>query len=100
MITDAVLTVVFAPIAFLLNALPDWTTPQWLQSGLESCEGTLIRCNMGQVGQKAAYLDRWMPFDHVFIVLQGVLPLLLAVLVIRLVRMVVSALTGGGGSAA
>lgn len=98
MVVDAILTVLLAPLAWLLGLLPSWTPPDWLV-GQAGCNKTLLECHAFDVGQYAGAAQGWVPIQEVVVVVQAVFLALGVALAIRLVRMVVSAVTGGGGNA-
>lgn len=91
MITEWVLGVGGWLLTALLAALPTVTVPTWL-SGNDSAFSTVFSA--------AGSMGVWFPSTLVISVLTGVLALWLVGFGIKLVRIVASFFTAGGGSAA
>lgn len=91
MITEWVLGVGGWLLTTLLGALPTVTVPAWM-SGNDSAFSTVFSA--------AGTMGVWFPTTLVISVLTGVLALWLVGFGIKLVRIVASFFTAGGGSAA
>lgn len=91
MITEWVLGVGGWLLHALLSALPTVTVPSWL-SGSDSA--------FASVFQAAGSMGVWFPSTLVIAVLGGVLALWVVGFGIKIVRIVASFFTAGGGSAA
>lgn len=100
MITDLIVTLLTAPVSWLLSALPTWSPPSWL----DGHSGCTVQPSMGcygfNFGQQLAPINKWVPIDTLLTLLPVVALLVAVVVTVRVLRMVVSALTGGGGGAA
>ena len=94
MITDAILTLVLAPLRWLLQAIPGVSWPSWFQtSGAES-----VVAKVGQWGQSLGTINGWFPVDA-FLDSMGILFVCAAVHAgIKSIRIVISVFTGGGGA--
>lgn len=100
MVVDAILTIVFAPLTWLLEALPSWTPPGWLVDNI-ACGGPDAPapvCFAADIGGYIGKGSSWVPVEVLGTVGTALFTVLAISLVVRLVRIVVSALTGGGGS--
>ncbi len=91
MITDAVLMWLSDFFVGLIGTLPDFNSPAWLTDTLPD--------GIQTVGQYASKMGPWIPYDAVGLVLATVAAIVGIALAIRLVRIVASFLTLGGGSA-
>jgi hypothetical protein len=90
-ITEAIYGVMTAILAWLVGLLPSWSRPDWMQTLIDAASD-------GVAG--VAQLGHWIAFDHISIALAFVIGTWLIALGIRAGRIVLSMLTGGGGSAA
>lgn len=91
MITELVLGVLASVVSFVGGLFPSMTLPTWLAS---------IPVWIDSLGSYLTGMDAWVPWDH-FATVLGFLALALSIaLAIKLVRIVASFLTAGGGSAA
>lgn len=92
MIPEALMNLAVEMIGFALGLMPDVETPEWLQPGgtLESATNTM--------GSYMAPMSVWVPLDHVAIAVEAILACLVTGAAIRSARMVLSLVTGGGGS--
>lgn len=96
MITDLVLTVVLAPLQWVLDAIPAISWPTWFST---SGPSSVVEMARGW-GDSVGTLNGWFPVAEFFAAAGIVFAAAVAHLAIRAVRMIVSGLTGGGGSAA
>lgn len=91
MILEAIVSAFVAVITFLIGLIPSWSAPGWLTTAT-----TTLADAVGHI----AMLNGWLPVSAigqvvVFLMAAGALAL-----GIRLTRIVLSLVTGGGGSAA
>lgn len=91
MIVEALVDVFFALVRGVVALLPDGDAPAWLDNGADS---------LGQLVGYASGLGAWIPFQTAGVVLAAVLSCVVVGFVIKLVRIVASFFTAGGGSAA
>ncbi len=92
MITELLVTI-FAGIAGAMGALmPDFDAPGWLTTSLPNAVDAMRPYLAGA--------NAWLPLDQVGVVLAFVAFALAAALTVKLVRIVASFATFGGGSAA
>lgn len=101
MIVEAILTVVLVPLGWAFSALPTIPWPDWF-SGAHPC-GNLaaetVACLAGDyVGQPLGYFDQWLPATTIVSAASFLAVLGLAAAGFRVVRFVVSLVTGGGGA--
>lgn len=96
MITDRVLSVVLSPIYWLLGAFPDVSWPLWFAA---SGSGSVAE-RAAVWGSSVGLLGGWFPVAEFFDAGSLVLVCIGVAVAIKLVRIVVSLLTAGGGSAA
>lgn len=90
-ILEALLTVFTGLIRMVIRLFPTTPAPSWLADG----DGLLQT-----IWSYGSGLGAWVPWTTVAQVFAAVISCLVAALSIRLVRIVASFLTGGGGSAA
>lgn len=91
MVTDAILRVLGAFLTWIIGLMGTWELPDWL--------ATVITFVAGIVTQAAA-LGNWIPWQYVGIALALIWTSFLIAFGIRVVRIVASFFTAGGGSAA
>lgn len=91
MITANVIDLFVMLLMALLDSLPETQVPEWVTSG-----ATFIP----QIFQFASSLGVWVPWGLISQVMFGVVAVWLVAFGIKIVRIVISHLTGGGGSAA
>lgn len=91
MIVEGVVKVIVAFFEFVVGLLPTRAVPGWVDS---------IGPSLQIVWNHANQLGAWIPWDAVGYVTAAVLSCMVIGLQIRLVRIVLSLFTGGGGSAA
>lgn len=91
MITEAIVSVFAAVAGFIVGLFPTWSPPAWLT--------TTVPDLIGQASDWIVGVNAWVPFDHVATVLGFVVLVLATAVAVRLVRIVASFLTAGGGSA-
>lgn len=91
MIVEAIFNVVGAFLAFVVGLFPTRDPASWVSS-----MGPAIQT----VWNAAAGMGAWIPWSNVSAVVQAVIGAMLTGLAIRLIRVVLSLFTGGGGSAA
>ena len=91
MITELVVEVLTSVAAFVGSLFPTWQTPAWVTSMSGWLDG---------LAPYTSGLSPWIPWDHFSTVLGLLVAALGAALVIKLVRIVASFATFGGGSAA
>lgn len=89
MVTDALWGLVCWIASHLVGLLPGWTLPGWLTSLPD--ESTTLGSYFGD-------FNVWLPLDAVLTVLAFILAATALSLGIRVTRMVISHVTGGGGS--
>ena len=96
MILDLILSWVSHVVAWVLTLMPTFTLPRYLTgTGTNTMAGTIT----GAVSSLWS-LNAWFPTDQVFAAAGVVLAALTAAVGVRVVRIVASFLTAGGGSAA
>jgi hypothetical protein len=91
-ITEFLIWVLAEFVRLVFSVLPSLPSPAPLLGGVNS--------GIGQVVSAAGALSFWVPFGQVSAAVAVVLAVVLVVFGIKLVRIVASFLTGGGGSAA
>lgn len=101
MIVDAIINVVLYPLGWLLDALPSWTWPDWMDTGVASAGGDgsgTLPTMAYWLGERVGWLRGWVHMEMLFSV--GGVVLLFAIVVagVRGVRFVVSLVSGGGGA--
>jgi hypothetical protein len=89
-ITELVLDVFFALVRGIVALFPTGAAPGWLDDGA---------AKLADLTGYASGLGAWIPFGLAGTVLAAVLACMLAGFVIRLVRIVASFFTAGGGAA-
>jgi len=95
MIVDFIWSAIVAGLGAVMGLFPHFTFPTWLAS----CPGggQYLGCYLQDFGHGMAQLNGWLPVDAA----ANLLPVVFAAVVInwtiRLVRMVISLLSGGGG---
>lgn len=90
MITDAIIGFLTGVAEFILDLLPDVQVPTWM-----SADGP-----MGTVFGYAGSMGAWFPVSLAAVVLSGLLVCWGVAFGIKIVRIVASFFTAGGGSAA
>lgn len=91
MVTEALINLVAGFWAFWLSQLPDvGEVPEWVDS---------IGAGAGQVGAWLGQFDSWLPTGMVAAVFSTIVGVWIVGVVIKLVRIVASFLTAGGGAA-
>jgi len=90
-IFEAIVTAVCGFLSFIGSAMPTIELPAWVSdlAGLVS-----------QISGWAAPLGNWLPFGAMGTALQFVLVCLVIAFLVKLVRIIASFMTAGGGSAA
>lgn len=91
MIVEGIVKVAVAFFKFVLGLFPTRNPPQWTES---------LASSLQTVWDAGAGLGAWIPWGNVAAVVQAVIACMITGLLIRLVRIVLSLFTGGGGSAA
>lgn len=89
MVTQAIWGVICHVAAFLVGLLPGWTLPGWL---------TALPDESTTVGSYMADFNVWLPLDAVVTALAFIIAATSVALGVRVARMVLSTVTGGGGS--
>jgi hypothetical protein len=89
MIAEALIRIGVGFVNFILGLLPDAGPPAWMQDG-----GVL-----SSIWQYGAGLGAWIPWPIVGTVLAAVFACMVAGFVIKVVRIIASFATVGGGSA-
>lgn len=92
MIADALLDLLFTVAGFVVGLFPDFPAPAWMTTTLPGWIDTVAGWFDG--------LSNWLPVEHFVPVLAFAAGGVAVALVVRLVRIVLSFLTAGGGSAA
>ena len=91
MITELFLSAIFAAVEFMGGLLPSIETPTWIAD---------ISDGVATVTGAMAPLGVWLPFGAAGNALVLVIAAVVVAVVVKLVRIVASFLTAGGGSAA
>lgn len=91
MVTAAVLDVLAMIAMALLDALPDTEVPDWLNSASNF---------IPTVFNFAGSLGVWVPWSLLGIVMAAVVAVWVGSFAFKLIRIIISHVTGGGGSAA
>ena len=92
MITDAILSVVLAPVSWLLGLMPEVTLPGWASAG------GAIETTAGSIGVQVGAFNNWFPVTELMSAMPIIFALSGALLVFKATQFVVSVFTGGGGS--
>lgn len=107
MIVTAFFQLIFAPLILLLDTVPTFDMPTWLDAdGSEfSCGNgsdldlpSNLGCYMYQIGRRVGQVDGWLPTGLLFTVVGLIAATAAVVAGIRFVKAVISLVTGGGGS--
>ncbi len=100
MITDAVLTVIFAPIIFVLNLIPEINLGPMFSSAVASSSGAIT--SIGQaaffLGDHFSDLGQWTNVSLAVTVMTAVATAWAFYLAVKVLRLLLSLVTGGGGS--
>lgn len=91
MILEAIITAVVAVLSALGDLFPEMDTPAFIGS---------ISSQISSVTGQMAPLGNWVPFGAAGTALQLVLAAIAIAIVVKVVRIIASFLTAGGGSAA
>lgn len=91
MIIEALISMLAALVSFIGSLFPDIETPGWMTS---------IAGHVSTVTGLMAPLGNWVPFGAAGNAVALVLVAIGAAAAVRLIRVLVSLFTGGGGSAA
>ena len=94
MITEAIMTVVFLPIRWVLEAIPTVTWPTWFSTSGPDSVVTLV----DSWGDSLGLIGGWFPLSSAFDAVDFVMVCFGINLAVRLIRVVVSHVTGGGGA--
>lgn len=94
MITDVILSIIFGPIRYVAERLPEWTLPGWLASSGSGSMGDLA----ASIGTKLDGLDAWVPMAEAVDMFGWYVGLLSAVFVWKGIQFAVSLFSGGGGN--
>lgn len=102
MITEAILRVLALPFTFLLNLIPSFTLPSIFSTVVATSSSGLN--SIGKVsffmGEKLGLVNHWVDGSTLFLVVPAVGAAWAFSITVRVVRMIVSVLTGGGGATA
>lgn len=90
MITEAIINVFAAVVAFLVGLLPSWTAPDWLGAAVSTMASAIGDITM---------LSGWVPVKAVGTAVAFMLACSGIGMAVKVARMVLSLSTGGGGSA-
>jgi hypothetical protein len=94
MITEAILNVLLLPLRWLLEVIPSVSWPSWFQvSGPDS-----VVSQVASWGSHLGTIGGWFPLGAFFDSMAIVFVCAGIHVVIKLTRIIVSALTGGGGA--
>lgn len=93
MIVDAIFDVITAAIAGVLSLLPGLTLPSWFSLGA----GDTIGGRIYDIGQYVAYTHAWVDMGPAIAAIPLVVTVVGIVFGVRVVRLVLSLFTGGGG---
>jgi hypothetical protein len=91
MITNAVMSALASVVAAILGALPAVPVPSWLSGASDS---------FGKVFAFADSMSVWFPVPLALTVLAALMTIKLTAFGIKVLRIGISHVTGGGGSAA
>jgi len=91
MITEAIIDVMSRVMAWLIDLLPAWDPPVWVQTAADTLADAI-----GYMGMYSG----WVPMPAVMAGVTFLLACSALVLGIRVGRILLSLFTGGGGSAA
>lgn len=94
MITDLIIGVLLAPIRWVLDVIPAVPWPSWFQ---KSGTGTVVDV-VGGWGSHLGTINGWFPVGSFLDALSIVFVVAGIAVTIRIVRMLISVLTGGGGA--
>lgn len=103
MIVDAFLEVIAGAISGILNLLPTYTLPPWFNDSSNLCNGVDCPGNnsladfSGWLGGTLASVKTWIDLSLALAILPLVLTVLVVVIGVKLVRLVLSLVSGGGG---
>jgi hypothetical protein len=99
-ITDLILSVVFAPIIFVLNLIPAIDLGSMFSTGVAGSAGSIS--TVGQagfwLGTHFADLGRWTNIPVALTVMTAVATAWGFYLVVKVSRLILSLVTGGGGT--
>lgn len=96
MIVEAVINVLVALVSGILSLVPDFEAPSWLTG---SGSGTLGGY-ANTVGQAMGKAEPWLPLDALGYAVTIVVAAVAFSVAVRVVRILLSLFTGGGGGAA
>jgi hypothetical protein len=100
MITDFILKVVFAPFIVVLGLIPAVSLPSMLSSVVASSSGAMS--NIGQVtfflGEKLGLIGSWVNVPVLVSAMGAVGVAWVFHIAVRVLRLVLSVVSGGGGS--
>lgn len=91
MITEAIFGVLAGLMRFLIDLFPDWTAPSWLTTSVETFANAVGHIYL---------LDNWLPLQAIGHVVVFCLACTAIAFGVKAFRMILSLMTGGGGSAA
>jgi uncharacterized membrane protein YvlD (DUF360 family) len=96
MLPDAIIGILRAAIRLVLSVFPTINWPVWFET---SGPGSLPD-RMKQWGSNLLVIDGWFPITEFFDAMNVFWVAVLAAVAIKVVRIILSLVTGGGGSAA
>ncbi len=96
MLIDVLVGILRAALRLVLSVFPQIDWPDWFET---SGPGSLPE-RMGDWGSNLLVIDGWFPITEFFDAMNVFWVAVLAAVVVRGVRIVLSLVTGGGGSAA
>ena len=91
MIVDKILDILASVVIFIIDLFPTWTFPTWWTSAITGWSSIVAGISD---------LAHWMPLDAIFQVAGAVFIVSIFSFSVRILRIVLSLFSGGGGSAA
>jgi hypothetical protein len=89
MITDYILTAFGNAIKFLINLIPNVTFPSWFQTGFDFFDNAV---------KQVSYFHDYLPLTAVSSVFLVYNAIVLTTVSVRIIRIIISLVTGGGGN--
>lgn len=89
MITDYILSAIGRALTFLINLIPNVNFPNWFQIGFDFFDNAV---------KQVSYFHDYLPLTAVASVFLVYNAIVLTTVSVRVIRMVISLVTGGGGN--
>lgn len=99
MIITAIVAFLVTMLTTVLDLIPSWTWPAWMDGTSGSCPADTLGCGAAAVGDYVAPFHNWLPIPAMVTGLGLIGIALVAAGGVRLTRVAISMMTGGGGSA-